>query len=110
MARNEENYFRYFATSPDMEVWGVTVTAAGFTRVRAGSPYPPSSHPGDHQFDWTHGRVLDALQVVLIANGGGRFETHATGSREIHAGMAFALLPGVWHRYRPDEGRGWEES
>jgi AraC-like DNA-binding protein len=46
----------------------------------------------------------------LITNGGGWFETHATGSREIHAGMAFALLPGTWHRYRPDEGRGWEES
>ncbi|MDR0901594.1 MAG: AraC family transcriptional regulator [Opitutaceae bacterium] len=110
MPRREENYFRYFATSPDMETWGVTVTAAGFTRVRAGSPYPPFPHPGDHQFDWARGRVLDALQVVLITNGSGRFETRATGSREIHAGMAFALLPGVWHRYRPDERTGWEES
>ncbi|MDR0352425.1 MAG: AraC family transcriptional regulator [Opitutaceae bacterium] len=104
------NYFRYFATSPDLAVWGLAVTAAGCTWVRAGAPYPPPAHPADHLFGWARGRVLDALQIVLITNGGGRFETQATGRRKIAAGMAFALLPGVWHRYEPDRRTGWEES
>ncbi|EIP98592.1 DNA-binding domain-containing protein, AraC-type [Opitutaceae bacterium TAV1] len=110
MPGNAQNYFCYFATSPDMEVWGLTVTAAGFTRVSPGMPYPPASHPDDHQLDWRRGRVLDALQVVLVTGGRGQFETKSTGLREIGAGTAFALLPGVWHRYRPDPETGWGES
>jgi AraC-like DNA-binding protein len=53
---------------------------------------------------------LDALQIVLIASGRGRFETRATGLHEIKPGEAFVVLPGVWHRYEPDPKTGWEES
>jgi AraC-like DNA-binding protein len=110
MPKNEESYFSYFATSPDMEVWGLTVTAAGYTRVTPGMAYPPASHPDDHSLDWRRGRVLDALQLVLVIGGRGQFETESAGLREIGAGAAFALLPGVWHRYRPDPATGWRES
>jgi AraC-like DNA-binding protein len=106
----QQNYFRYFATTPEAAVWGLDVTAAGYTRVPKGSVYPLTQHPVDHDFRWERGRVLDAMQIVLIAGGRGRFETRATGLCEIQIGVAFAVLPGVWHRYEPHIESGWEES
>lgn len=104
------DYFRYFPATPDIELWGLGVTAAGHTRIRAGTLYPPDSHPDDHQLNWSHGRVLDALQIVLISEGAGWLETRATGRRRVRAGMVFLLLPATWHRYRPDPQTGWTES
>jgi AraC-like DNA-binding protein len=105
-----ENYFRYLPETRDATLWGVAVTAAGFTRIPPRKPYPPVRHPVGHHFDWSHGRVLEALQIVLLTDGRGWFETRATGLRTVETGTAFALLPGVWHRYRPDPETGWEES
>ena len=64
----------------------------------------------DHDFDLKKGRILKALQIVSISAGRGWFETKETGRRKIEAGMAFVLLPGVWHRYRPNPKTGWRES
>ena len=104
------DYFRYFAAAPGAQHWGLGLTAAGFTVVKPGSSYPPARHPDDHQFDWEHGRVLEALQLVLITDGRGSFESQATGRRSIQAGTAFVVLPNVWHRYRPEPATGWVES
>lgn len=105
-----ENYFRYFAAPPEADAWGLSVTAAGFTRIMPGSRYPASVHPDDHALDWGRGRVLDALQIVLVLEGRGHLETRRTGLLEVSAGAAFALLPGVWHRYQPCAKTGWVES
>lgn len=110
MTRRLENYFRYFATSPESALWGLDVTAAGYTLVKPGSSYPPALHPTDHDFRWERGRVLDVMQIVLVASGGGEFETRTAGPLRIRPGDAFVILPGVWHRYRPDVTTGWEES
>jgi AraC-like DNA-binding protein len=110
MPKAPGNYFRYFALAPDVAAWGLGVTAAGFTHIPPGTPYPPGRHPNDHDFSWSRGRVLDAFQLVLISDGRGWFETQPTGERLVEAGTAFVLLPGVWHRYRPDPETGWEES
>ncbi|MBI5381127.1 MAG: AraC family transcriptional regulator [Opitutae bacterium] len=110
MPRNSADYFRYFPVSPDCVRWGLGVTAAGCTRIAPHSIYPPPRHPTDHQFDWERGRVLEAVQIILITAGKGWFETKATGRRAVTAGTAFLLLPKVWHRYRPDPETGWEES
>ena len=110
MTASVKNYFRYFAATPETETWGLGVTAAGHTRVAANTTYPPARHPSDHDFDWQRGRVLDAMQIVLIPDGRGIFETRATGQVEIEPGDAFAVLPGVWHRYAPHPDSGWEES
>jgi AraC-like DNA-binding protein len=104
------DYFRYFATSPDLARWGLGLTGAGHATVQSGAAYPPNRHPADHHFDWSRGRVLDAMQIVLIASGSGTFESKPTGLKRISAGMGFCVLPGVWHRYRPDPATGWEES
>ena len=103
------DYHRYFALSPGMRRWGVGVTGAGMARIAPGAPYPPAGHPPDHFLDWAHGRVLDRLQVVLITAGAGWLETHAAGRCRVGAGMAFLLLPKLWHRYRPDVKTGWQE-
>lgn len=105
-----QNYFRYFALHPDAQRWGLGLTAAGWMRVPPGQPYPSPGHPSDRQFDWDHGRVLDRLQILLVTAGRGTLETGDTGTRTISAGTAFALLPGHWHRYRPDLATGWDES
>jgi len=103
-------YFRYFATGPEARRWGLALTAAGYTRIPAGSPYPPNSHPADHALAWERGRVLEALQIVFISAGQGWFESEATGSRVVEPGMAFLILPRTWHRYRPNPATGWTES
>lgn len=110
MPRAPSDYFRYFATPPETAAWGLAVTAAGFTRIGPRAPYPLSPHPVDHELIWERGRVLDALQLVLVARGRGMFESRATGPCEIAEGAAFAILPGVWHRYRPGKDTGWTES
>ena len=110
MTSSRIDYFRYLPATPEMRRWGLGVTAAGCARIRVGAAYPTEKHPDDHQFNWKHGRVLDALQIVLISSGSGWLETHETGKRKIRAGMVFLLLPGVWHRYRPDPQSGWTES
>lgn len=110
MPRAMPNYFRYFSGVPGMEAWGLAVTASGFARIPAHSDYPPARHPTDHHFVWARGRVLDALQIVVITGGRGVFESRLTGRIPAETGMAFALVPGVWHRYRPDPLTGWEES
>jgi AraC-like DNA-binding protein len=105
-----QDYFRYCSLSPLQQAWGVCVTGAGVCRTPAGSPYPPQLHPEDHHLDWRKGRILDALQIVLITDGQGMLETRALGKRRVSGGMAMLILPGMWHRYSPDVETGWSES
>ncbi len=110
MPATNADYFHYFPLSREAAAWGVAVTAAGFTRIRPATPYPPARHPSDHQFEWSRGRVLEALQIVLITAGRGQFEMRGAKPQAIEPGHAFMLFPRVWHRYRPDPATGWEES
>ncbi len=100
---------RYFVNPPEAEAWGLAVTGCGRQACRAGSPYPPRGHPADHDFTWENGRVLGACQIVFVAEGRGEFESRATGLVQVEAGTAMVVLPGVWHRYRPDRLTGWTE-
>lgn len=102
----------YFICLPDRgeSIWGCTATSVGYSRVPAGSPYPPHQHPIDHHFTWSDGRILHAYQIVFITEGAGTFESAATRSRQrIEAGTVFVLFPAVWHRYAPDPKTGWVE-
>lgn len=85
------------------------LSAIGHTRIPPGTPYPPTEHPAGRAFAWERGRVLPALQLVAIRAGRGEVEW----TRERHpveAGTVFHLLPGEWHRYRPDGAVGWTED
>lgn len=110
MSKQYVDHSRYLAVTPEMERWGLFVTATGRTHVPPGVRYPVGSHPADHELDWERGRVLDALQVVLISEGGGWLETKLGGLRRVEPGMLFLLLPNTWHRYRPDPALGWHEQ
>ncbi len=105
-------YFIYFPRPKEPPVWGMAVTGIGCAHVAPGSDYPPpaAKHPADHMFQWGRGRVLEAWQLLLISEGEGRFESQATGSRNVKAGTVFILFPGVWHRYKPNGKTGWTES
>ena len=110
MPRTHEGFFHYRLPHAAAADWGIGVHGGGAFRARAGEPYPPVGHPSDHSFDWKAGRALGAFQVVLVAQGRGEFESQATGAVPLVAGTALLLLPGVWHRYRPDPATGWTEK
>lgn len=104
------DYFRYCSPAPLQKDWGVCVTGAGVCQTPPGSPYPPRVHPEDHHLDWHSGRILKALQIVLITAGRGSIETRTLRKRRVSAGTAILVLPGMWHRYRPNPQTGWSES
>jgi AraC-like DNA-binding protein len=104
------DYSIYLPTGAGVETWGVGVSAAGHTRIRPGTPYPPGSHPAHHALSWDRGRILRRHQVVYISQGSGRFESSIGGKRKITEGSVFLLFPGVWHRYQPDPDAGWVED
>ena len=81
----------------------------GHTRIGPGQAYPAGHHPEDRAFSWERGRVINALQLVVISQGRGEIEWRL-GHHALKSGDAFILLPGVWHRYRPDPKFGWTEE
>ena len=104
-----ELFFDYLPSGPMEEAWGLHVSAYGQGVIAPRQPYPPAGHPSGHDFSWREGRVLSALQVVLISKGQGVFETRTSGPIRVRPGSCFLVLPGVWHRYRPDPAKGWTE-
>lgn len=104
------NYFSYLPPSPRENVWGASVTALGFTRVKPGEAYPAGRHPHDHHFSWERGRVLEVFQLILISDGEGTLESGRPGDAwRVTGGQVFLLFPGVWHRYAPNPKIGWVE-
>lgn len=103
------SYFSYYPRIPDDFAWGFRVSASGFTHFESGRDYPPANHPQDHYFTWESGRVLAALQVIGIREGAGVIEWTG-GRRTLRAGDCMVIIPGVWHRYRPDVSAGWTED
>jgi len=103
-------YARYMPIEHDALEWGVHVIDAGFSEIPANTPYPPARHPDTYMFTWQRGRVLQEYQIVYITAGRGIFESGTAGGLPISAGQAFALFPGVWHRYRPLKKTGWDEN
>ena len=105
-----KDYFVYLPKQPASSIWGCVATAAGYTNVPPGKPYPPHQHPLDHYFNWDEGRVLQSFQIILISAGAGAFECAAQpGSQRVEPGTVMILFPGIWHRYRPDPETGWIE-
>ena len=105
-----DDYAVYLPVSANSNVWQVAVTAAGFTHVRPGAPYPPGRHPLDHLFTWQRGRVLQSYQIIYISKGEGPFEAKSVGIQKVGPGTVILLFPGVWHRYLPEARTGWVES
>lgn len=108
MSKSIEEYCRYPASSPRDRLWGLYVTGAGYQPLPAGSQSPPlRPHPETHYYTWRQGRVLNEYSIVYVVHGRGEFESKPTSRRNVAAGDAFVLFPGVWHRYRPIKSIGW---
>ncbi|MBC2605104.1 helix-turn-helix domain-containing protein [Pelagicoccus albus] len=104
-----EFHATYLPASETKSPWQVDTLGAGYSKTEPGESYPPSNHPEDHLFEWERGRVLDEYQILFVSRGSGILETEETGPVSLEAPFVFLLFPGVWHRYRPDPVRGWEE-
>lgn len=102
-----EEYFRYFPISERDRHWGLYVTAVGRI-VQAMPGKPNQGHPSPYYYVWDKGRVLpNEYGMLYITQGTGEFESDRTGLQSLTAGNVVFLFPGVWHRYRPIEGRAW---
>lgn len=101
-------YYRYPVSSPRDRLWGLFVTGAGYQPLPAGTRSPPDRpHPDAHYYTWQQGRVLNEYAIVYVVHGRGEFQSKPTSRRDLAAGDAFLLFPGVWHRYRPIKEIGW---
>jgi len=109
MTPRKGDYFVYVSTTPERARWGVEVLGSGFAKIAPHQPYPAPGHPSDHHFDFKNGRTLQALQILFVAEGSGWLQTESRQRQRISAESLIFLLPGVWHRYRPDPKIGWEE-
>lgn len=104
---NEISYKYLTANKSDVD-WGLFIKVAGFTANPPHAPYPLTQHPAGYHFSWENGRTLDEYQISYITKGQGILETRDQ-CVEIRAGTAFMILPGQWHRYKPDPSTGWDE-
>jgi AraC-like DNA-binding protein len=105
---NSHVYSRYFSRRQPSETEGIYVTTCGESIIAPLAPYPPIEHPPSHHFDWQHGRRLSEYQIVYVSEGAGTIETSRAAFR-VAAGDAILLVPGMWHRYKPDDLTGWHE-
>jgi AraC-like DNA-binding protein len=104
-----KNYFKYLNVSPVEERWGVYVTTVGYSKTEPNDDYPNQVHPESHHLTWNRGRTLNDYYIVFISKGKGIYGSALTQPTEVTEGTCFFLYPGVWHRYKPDPGSGWEE-
>jgi AraC-like DNA-binding protein len=102
-------FSKYFAISTRDRAWGLYVTGIGHAELAPDCEYPPTTHPDIYFFQWERGRVLDEFVLLYIKKGGGVFSSNETGDLKIGAGCVLLIVPGQWHRYRPDPATGWEE-
>ena len=109
MVSLSDTLFGYLPVSDRDKRWGLYGTTIGSSSCKPRAPYPPTRHPSPYHFAWQQGRILSEFQVVYITRGEGLLETATCGAQTIHAGDAFVLFPGEWHRYCPAAQTGWDE-
>jgi AraC-like DNA-binding protein len=102
------NFFKYVTPNQDDRKWGLYLNVAGFTRVEPHEEYPSPKHPSGYYFKWQNGRILNEYAFVYISEGKGLFET-TTGTSSLSPGNLIIVQPDIWHRYKPDEKKGWTE-
>lgn len=105
----KNTFFRYLPVSEADKLWGMYVTTAGYIWSEPHMNYPLARHPDGYSYKWETGRILQEFQVLYVTRGEGIYESEAGGKRQIKAGNAFLVFPGVWHRYGPNPETGWDE-
>jgi len=85
---------------------GLYVTHAGWELILPGQPYPNTNHTSLYIFKWDDGRVIPAFCIGWVVAGSGEFQTRKL-SYPVIKDQVFLILPGEWHRHRPDPETGW---
>lgn len=85
---------------------GLHVTNAGWERILPGQPYPNTDHPYFYHIDWNDGRIIPFFCIAWLVSGQGEFQTKKQ-HLSLEKGQVFLILPGEWHRHRPDPETGW---
>ena len=109
MTRQNGSLFAYISTTPERARWGVEVLGSGYALTPSHQHYPAPGHPADHDFDFQSGRTLQTLQILFISEGGGWIQMESRRRQFVSAESVIFLLPGIWHRYKPDPKTGWTE-
>jgi len=109
MNAGRNTFFRYLPVSSLDKKWELYVPTAGYSWNPPHAVYPLAQHPQAYHFSWETGRILQEFQILYIIRGKGSFESEVVGRKDISAGNAFLLFPGIWHRYAPDPEVGWDE-
>lgn len=104
-----ESFFKYLVPNSEDKKWGLYLNVAGRDKIAAGKEYPLSEHPNEYYFTWQKGRVLNEYQLVYITKGKGVFE-NKDKSHKLSEGSMIMLVPGSWHRYKPNKTTGWIEN
>ena len=104
------NFPRHLPQTPNDLVLGLRVIGAGFTDIHSGEPYPRGYHTDEYMLSWARGRVLNEYQMIYITQGSSVLENDTNKRVKIESGDVFFVIPGQWHRYRPDLTVGWNEN
>jgi len=103
-----EDFFKYVNPGQEDRDWGLYLNCAGKAHILPGVIYPPTTHPSGYYFTFERGRTLSEYQVNYITDGVGVYENRR-GKYRINPGTLIFVKPGEWHRYKPQESRGWVE-
>ncbi len=105
-----KHYHKYFVLGTEDKSWGLHVLDCGKNNLQAGSKSSASHHPFDYRFSWEKGRILQEYQLIYVITGKGWFESDQCTLTCIESGMIILLHPGIWHRYKRDDGHDWETN
>lgn len=100
---------RYLVASERDQLWGLSVSSAGFQQIRPHTHYPQKNHPSKYLFSFEKGRVLDEYALVYITHGSGTYCSKWKKNVPLKAGDILLLFPDEWHSYRPQDSTGWDE-
>jgi len=103
------SFFKYLTVGESERNWGLYITSVGYSKVSPNQNYPNQEHPQSHQLTWNRGRILNDYYLIFISKGKGLFESAKMPVADVELGTCFFLVPGAWHRYKPDPASGWEE-
>lgn len=106
--KQKKEYFEYLTIDDQIKNWGLYAISSGNQLIRPGSDYPKIQLKKT-PWQWESGRVLNDFALVYVKNGTGVFESHEVGKKSINGATIILLLPGMWHRYKPEKNEGWEE-
>ena len=99
--------FKYFPSDNTTKRWGLCLCDVGWQQTSFETDYPIRQHPDGYYYTWETGRRLSEYQLCLIFAGSGVVEFKRDKPIPLASGTLLLLVPGCWHRCRPNAKTGW---